>query len=50
MQGKSTRIQYLAWYIKKILNFNEKKLQKFIQDDLITFKDNILELKPEGFL
>jgi len=35
--------------LKETLDFKEEKLQKFIQDDLITFKDNILELKPEGF-
>ncbi|MCF6242767.1 MAG: coproporphyrinogen III oxidase, partial [Bacteroidales bacterium] len=33
----------------RIVDFSEEKLQKFIQDDLISFNKNILELKPEGF-
>ena len=33
----------------RIVDFSEDKLQKFIQDDLISFNKNILELKSEGF-
>ncbi len=35
--------------LKEITGFNESKLQSFIKDNLISFNDDILELKPEGF-
>ena len=35
--------------LKEILEFSETKLEAFIADDLISYKDEVLELKSEGF-
>ncbi len=35
--------------LNKIVEFSEEKLHRFIEDDLIIYKNNTLELKPEGF-
>jgi oxygen-independent coproporphyrinogen-3 oxidase len=49
MNKKSGEYKISLQELKKMLDFSENKLQNFIKDDLITFKKDILELKPEGF-
>jgi oxygen-independent coproporphyrinogen-3 oxidase len=35
--------------LKEVVDFSESKLDEFITDDLISFANDKLELKPEGF-
>jgi len=45
----SNKFKLSTTELKEILEFSETKLEAFIEDDLITYKNEVLELKSEGF-
>ncbi len=49
MHAKAAEHKVSLGELKEIVGFSEDKLQEFIDDDLISFDNDVLELKPDGF-
>lgn len=48
-EDMSNKFEISKIELREILEFSETKLEGFIADDLISYKNEVLELKPDGF-